>query len=451
MKKLLYIFLCLLVPWVSWADIDCDYTTLSNAVSAASPGDTITCNAGSWTYTQELTVTKGISIQGGGIGITTITKNFSGPGEVANHGLIAYRPDAAAVAADNLFRLTGFTINGGGSGSYEDGCAIMLRNTSVTGVYNVRVDNNRITNTRRGLWVQGNVWGVADNNTLDDFYHGMDAEGISDGDDQWDNLSRTFGSVDNMYFEDNTLTFNNSDVGFAGGHGGRYVARYNDIINDSGVNIFPVFDMHGNQPTTITGMMINEVYGNDVDLAAAAGRVFDQRGGMSLLFYNKVEGTGTSNMHAREEYLDANYPSGNSYLMHITNSYYWGNYFDSVLLVRSGIVLTRNQYEDTYDLAENTDFWFHNTSYNGTSEIGVYAGSSLPANCATGDGAWITTQSTSDLTGMIGVDPVTQISGTLYKCTSTDTWAEYYTPYTYPHPLRDAEVPTNTITGVNIN
>ena len=29
-----------------------------------------------------------------------------------------------------------------------------------------------------------------------------------------------------------------------------------------------------------------------------------------------------------------------------------------------------------------------------------------------------------------------QIAGTLYKCTSTNKWEPYYTPYTYPHPLR---------------
>jgi hypothetical protein len=29
--------------------------------------------------------------------------------------------------------------------------------------------------------------------------------------------------------------------------------------------------------------------------------------------------------------------------------------------------------------------------------------------------------------------------GTLYRCSATDTWTEHYTPYTYPHPLRDEE------------
>jgi hypothetical protein len=36
---------------------------------------------------------------------------------------------------------------------------------------------------------------------------------------------------------------------------------------------------------------------------------------------------------------------------------------------------------------------------------------------------------------MIGRSPTTPISGALYKCTATNTWTSYYTPYTYPHPL----------------
>src|SRR5213593_4734233 len=33
-------------------------------------------------------------------------------------------------------------------------------------------------------------------------------------------------------------------------------------------------------------------------------------------------------------------------------------------------------------------------------------------------------------------------SGVLYKCTATNTWTLYYTPYTYPHPLATSIPPS---------
>ena len=34
--------------------------------------------------------------------------------------------------------------------------------------------------------------------------------------------------------------------------------------------------------------------------------------------------------------------------------------------------------------------------------------------------------------------------GVLYKCTATNTWSVYYTPYDYPHPLRSGDPATAT-------
>jgi hypothetical protein len=80
-------------------------------------------------------------------------------------------------------------------------------------------------------------------------------------------------------------------------------------------------------------------------------------------------------------------------------------------------------------------------TFDGTGSTGGGVGcgtiASRPATCTAGVGYWATTQSCSDLTGLVGIGPATPISGTLYKCTVTDTWESYYTPYTYPHPLRD--------------
>lgn len=101
-------------------------------------------------------------------------------------------------------------------------------------------------------------------------------------------------------------------------------------------------------------------------------------------------------------------------------------------------------------IVENTDVWLQHTgTFDGTGIVanggGVGCGTlaNRPATCTTGVAYWSTDQSCSDLTGMVGANPSTPISGTLYKCTATNTWEAYYKPYTYPHPLRG----TITISG----
>lgn len=420
------------------------YADVNTAVNTdASSGDTVIVPSGSATWSSPLVITIGITLQGAGIGNTVITGDITD----ANNGVISFKPDAAARSADVLSRITGFTIDADNKSN-----GILVLNASVTPVTQVRIDHNRIINSGgasagRGIYIIGTVYGVADNNTMEEFTHGMDSNGHSSGIPQWDNLTREFGSVNNFYFEDNTFTITVGSVFHAGGHGGRYVARYNDYINSSSSNIFPIFDIHGNQPSDLCAEMVVEVYGNDVNFGTKGGRITDQRGGMLLSFWNKITwGSDGVHMSIREEYLDSNYPIGNSYLMHATNSYYW-NIRENTTLMTSPVV-TSNQQEDTYDLAQDTDFWIHNTIYNGTTEIGVGCDSSLPANCTVGDGFWVTTQSCDSISDSnIGVNPTTPISGTLYKCTSTDTWTEYYTPFTYPHPLTVAGTTGILFTG----
>ncbi|MDP3996220.1 MAG: LamG-like jellyroll fold domain-containing protein [bacterium] len=93
-------------------------------------------------------------------------------------------------------------------------------------------------------------------------------------------------------------------------------------------------------------------------------------------------------------------------------------------------------------IAENVDFF--------TQRIGIFDGSGLasngggvgagtlanrPSTCTVGVGYWATNQ-TSILADVVGDNPTTSISGTLFKCTAPNTWTAYYTPFTYPHPVR---------------
>jgi len=102
----------------------------------------------------------------------------------------------------------------------------------------------------------------------------------------------------------------------------------------------------------------------------------------------------------------------------------------------------------------NRDIYVAVSSFNGTSGVGCGTLANRPGTCTTGVGYWATDQSCATLTDYVGVNPTTPISGTLYKCTATDTWTAAYTPYTYPHPLRgeaDTTAPTNVQAGNSIS
>lgn len=79
--------------------------------------------------------------------------------------------------------------------------------------------------------------------------------------------------------------------------------------------------------------------------------------------------------------------------------------------------------------------------FNGTSGMGRGTLANRPTTCTAGVAYWATdvgfwNQSTSNPHGVQqnGAD------GVLYVATATDTWTLYYTPLTYPHPLRGESV-----------
>ena len=120
----------------------------------------------------------------------------------------------------------------------------------------------------------------------------------------------------------------------------------------------------------------------------------------------------------------------------LTPAYFWSN------IDRSGAFPSPTLYSNAgTHIKANRDYYTHNTSFDGTSGLGCGTLANRPATCTVGVAYWATDQSCTDLTGMVGANPTTPITGTLYKCTSTNTWTAYYKPYTYPHPLRT--VPQN--------
>jgi hypothetical protein len=109
---------------------------------------------------------------------------------------------------------------------------------------------------------------------------------------------------------------------------------------------------------------------------------------------------------------------------------------------------------------ENTEWWKDNSNCSGANcTSGVGCGTTLPTctgTCNAGVGFWLTsTDSCTTLTTSnvgAGGTPATKIrQGTLYV-RKNNQWVAYYTPYIYPHDLRD-DVPADTtapsITGLS--
>lgn len=221
-------------------------------------------------------------------------------------------------------------------------------------------------------------------------------------------------------------------------YGARYAYRYNTIhITGSGQSLF---DMHGNQGEYFYSCMGGELYGNNI--TGGGGTLLDHRGGRAFVFNNN-SASGMS-IQVREEFADSlspvNYvgPNATTYPQHVSGSYYWGNRTNFTGAFMTASINTTCSQCIENGLAENVYFWQQSNSFNGTSGIGCGTLAARPSTCNPGVGYWATTQSCSNLTGLVGDHPATPIAGTLYRCTAAKTWDSGASPLPYPHPLRGA-------------
>ena len=421
------------------------FADVNAAIAQANPGDTVIVPAGIATWKAHLVITKGINLIGAGKDSTVITSDYTcpnqhmqpangnSPSQCLEQYLITYNPSNPN--ANEPFRLSGFAFD---LASKCEG--IMVVNyVDSPHITNIRIDNNRIINPAIGtnpayawelgvgivMCIWGQVYGVIDNNVISGAAY-FNVIGMNEA--NWTNQTFQFGSASNLYIEDNDITLISSDTSQAcivSGAGGRWCFRYNKIHAAAcPYGLWPLLDAHGNMGAGGNlSLMGFEAYGNTVDIGAYGGEFIGQRGGRALAYNNNISAGGSVIIAVREEYPDSTSPpaaASDGETQHVCNSYYWSN-------IKNGSTRMDPMIGETIDYGgsiglvpqTNRDFWFQGSSFNGMTGVGVGPLAFRPAACTTGVGYWATDE------------------GKLYVATSRNAWALYYTPYVYPHPLRN--------------
>ncbi len=270
MKRVVMLALVLAVPSVAIAGTirtaaSCNQADVKAKYDEAENDDTLAIPAGSCDWASGIIVSKKITIKGAGIDRTILTGKMNAAILVAN---------ASGV------RITDLTFN----------CvAVALDNEGW------RVDHNKFTCTNfntgvsvRGARVTDSPKGLVDHNT---FFNrrvhvvGFAAQSLSElnGSTQWaDPLG--LGTDEAVYIEDNTFTYTVFGNAVDCEMSGRYVARYNTIVD----TILEAHSIQGN----IRACRKWEIYNNTFiqktrDLFSA---VF-LRGGTGVVFNNTITGT----------------------------------------------------------------------------------------------------------------------------------------------------------------
>lgn len=445
----------------------CLQADVQAAISASSDGDTVMVPAGTCTWGTggtSASVNKSITLQGNGIDSTVINLASSAP--TYTNGTVAISAARATVK--------GFTFNAPSGTTTATVFAVSGNN--------FRIGQNRY-NGANGICTGyfayiDDAYGVIDSNTIVGSAGNQELIFTRGASDSWQ-TSRTLGEANNIFIENNT--FSNAGYVTDCNSNSRCVVRYNTIFSPSKI------DAHGKcSNTPPRGARHTEIYGNEWTLTSGYFAAIEVRSGTGMIFYNKADNANGSSWFMLRDYATfqtgcngympncccpSDYPCDDQIGVGIDPKsaasepfYSWMNFHSSATWpiekgdsqISGGGCNVAGKCGTSYSaitqIADNRDFYSYNASFDGSSGVGCGTLASRPGTCTAGVGYWATNQSCSDLTGMIGAHPTEPISGTLYRCTSTNTWTAYYTPYTYPHPLTlspDSEPPAAP-TGLSV-
>jgi hypothetical protein len=438
----------------------CSLPHVQAAVNSASYGDTVVVPEGTCTWSSAISLSNNITLQGAG------TSNPATIIKVNNMSTTMVQIKGQA-RVTNIKFLFEDTVN-----THEAGIVRVSGKNWV-------IDNCHIEHGRGGygIWAQSesaadSPAGLIQSCTFIDSRVLVNGVGNSFGaqHQEWyesDNL----GSADAVYVENCTHTRNVTGNVIDGNRGGRYVFRYNTIYNSE-------VQAHAVQSTSNRGFRTWEVYGNSFisNRTDFYKRPVFLRSGTGVIFSNTVTGKwSASEMHLDSRRAYDAYPTicdgTQSMDKNVLNQNGWlcrdqpGAGKDVALTTNLGSHPNYNtQWKDqahapiyawsnSYPIGTNGTSWIHiienrdfydsfGTLFNGTVGVGVGTLSNLPKQCTAGVGYWAT-----DKGGDWNKTNNNLNDGALYKCVSKDTWALFYTPYEFPHPLKKGLVPITTITN----
>ncbi|MFA5809799.1 MAG: Ig-like domain-containing protein, partial [Thermoleophilia bacterium] len=443
----------------SQADVQTAINAVQNEGTVAVPSGT--CN---WSSAISLPANKDLTVQGAtvvtcsGSPITCTSQNITNIG-------------CAVCFLFNITasqRITGFTMTAANSGGVA-----MVNNSRQNLSKHFRLDHNRIVSTSgwAPMELSGgddgvHPQGLVDNNSFVDI--SVQANGttwqLDENDAQhkiWAQQTPLGDSKNIIYIEDNhwqntSGNINSSDSNY----GGRYVFRFNNIT--SGRHTSEVHSVQGDN----RGSQRTEIYHNSASGLSGFSGITFWRGGSGVLFGNRLpSGTssfeilmdnvrseksvpvsgwcngssawdqntfGQSGWHCRDQIGTAydvtqwdSTPTPLAYNQAFQPLYMWNNRTNGTQLMA-----VDNSALNTWILV-NRDYYTEVASFTGATGVGMGPLSSRPSTCTTGVSYWATDQGEWN-SNQAGPD------GQLYKCTATNTWSLYYTPYTYPHPLQGA-------------
>ena len=430
------IFIMFSFPIISAATIYAESPSsahIQTAIDLANDGDTIMVPAGSATWTGDVTIpsTKGISLIGAGIGNTNIALN--------GHYMALNTREA-----NSRVRVSGFSFI-----NTTESCFRINWDYAV-GATDWRVDHCEWTGTTvlgAKVGIRGYTFGVFDNCIFNEqgrvfFIDGRTEPFDTGGYPGPVNFPGAYfwtqpldaGGKNHVYIEDCTVINTLGTIMFNTRGGSKTVIRHNNFIGPIGIEThsgctpgyrnprwIEIYENAFNSTTNYWAAMFirstnGMIYNNFVSSYYPTVIRFDYEMGCLTSCISPWPSANTLVYPAQDQIgagIDTGW--GTSQSTSEAKLRIWNN-------IQNG--LNANPYFSSCDnsaalIQHNRDYWQQITPFTGASGIGVGTLANRPSSgLTTGVYYWATD------------------TNTLYRAISATNWETYYTPYTYPHPLR---------------